>query len=218
MGCLTAPFKALGCLVVLALLVIGWLYRDRVVREGRQLLDRVQSHSEPAAPAARGRPGRRSLGTAEAKIDSLNGWRADSVVLTPSEVASLLGNGLSPDFRKELDSLQVELLDGEVKLGARLRTDRLPREVLGPLAAVLRPNEPVQATGPLRVTGPGTGEWVVRSFQIRDFPVPAPAVPKLVSRALGDSTRRTVPWKVPAGVRAVRLRPGAAILYGARRP
>ena len=129
-----------------------------------------------------------------------------------------MGSGLSPAFRKELDSLQVELLDDEVRVRARLRTERLPRELVGPLASVLQPHEPVEATGPLRVIAPGSGEWAVRSFQIRDFPVPASAVPRLVSRALGDSTRRTVPWRVPAGVRAVRIRPGGAILYGATRP
>jgi hypothetical protein len=219
MGCLTAPFKVLGCLGLLALLVIGWLYRDRVVREGRQLLGRIETPETRASPVAtRGRPGARALASAEAKIDSLNGWRADSVVLTPSELASLMGSGLSPAFRKELDSLQVELLDDEVSVRARLRTERLPRELVGPLAAVLQPHEPVEATGPLRVIAPGSGEWAVRSFQIRDFPVPASAVPRLVSRALGDSTRRTVPWRVPAGVRAVRIRPGGAILYGATRP
>ncbi|HKT60235.1 MAG TPA: hypothetical protein VJQ46_09300 [Gemmatimonadales bacterium] len=216
MGCLTAPFKVLGCLGLIALLIIGWLYRDRVVREGRQLLGRIEGSSAPAgAAASRGRPGSRALASAEAKIDSLNGWHADSVVLTAPEVASLMGRGLDPEFRKELDSLQVELLDGELRIRARLRTARLPREVVGPLAAVLRPNEPVEATGPLRVTGPGTGEWAVRSLQIRDFPVPAPAVRRLVSRAVGDSTRGTVPWQVPAGVRAIRVRPAGVTLYGA---
>ena len=216
MGCLTAPFKVLGCLGLIAVLILGWLYRDRVVREGRELLSRVEGSSSPASvPASRGRPGSRALASAEAKIDSLNGWHADSVVLTAPEVASLMGGGLSPAFRKELDSLQVELLDGEVRVRARLRTARLPRELLGSLAAVLRPNEPVEATGPLRVTGPGTGEWAVRSFQIRDFPVPASSVRTLISRAVGDSTRGTVPWKVPAGVRAVRVRPTGVTLYGA---
>jgi hypothetical protein len=213
-------------LVVVAVLVLGWLNRDLVISEGRKLLDRIAAPSaaptSPAAPATsgkpRGRPGVRSLATARAKIDSLNGWRADSVVLTSAEVASLFGSELDPEFRKELDSLQVELLDGEVKARARLRTDKLPRDVVGPFAAVLGPNEPVEAVGPLRVTGPGKGEWAVRSFRIRDFPVPSAAVPEIVSRALGTPGRKTVPWKVPAGVRDVRVYPGGATLYGASRP
>jgi hypothetical protein len=219
MGCLTAPFRLLGCLGVLVALVVGWLYRDRLLREGRGVLGRIES-AKPLAGSttnARGRPGTRALASAEAKIDSLNGWGADSVVLTASEVASLMGQGLSPDFRKELDSLQVELLEGEVRVRARLRTARLPKEILGPLARALEPNEPVEATGPLRVIAPGSGDWVVRSFEIRDFPVPASAVKRLVAGALRDPTRETVPWKVPPGVREVRVRPTGATLYGARR-
>jgi len=219
MGCLTAPFKVLGCLGLVALLVVGWLYRDSVLREGRRLLGRVETSAPgPAAAAPRGRPGGRSLASARAKIDSLNGWRADSIVLTPSEVASLMGSGLAPQFRKELDSLQVELLPGEITVRARLRTTQLTSDLIGPLASVLGPNEPVAATGPLRVTGPGTGEWAVRSVQIRDVPLPAPAVSRLVSRALDDPRRTTVPWTVPPGVRAIRVRPGGATLYGAPRP
>ena len=219
MGCLTAPFKVLGCLGLLGVLVVGWLYRDRVVREGRRIIGRIEAPAarRPAAATA-GRPGTRSLASANAKIDSLNGWRADSVVLSASEVASLMGAGLAPKFRKELDSLRVELLDGEVEVRARLRTARLPRELVGPLATALRPNEPVEATGPLRVLSPGAGEWALRSFRIRDIPVPAAAVPRLVSRALDEPGRETVPWTVPAGIRAIRIHPGGATLYGAPRP
>ena len=219
MGCLTAPFKVLGCLGLLAALLVGWLYRDRVVREGRRIMGQIEAPAEKRPPAASaGRPGTRSLASARAKIDSLNGWRADSVVLSPSEVASLMGADLAPKFRKELDSLQVELLDGEVQVRARLRTARLPRELVGPLATALRPNEPVEAVGPLRVLRPGAGEWAVRSFRIRDIPVPAPAVPRLISRALDEPGRKTVPWIVPAGIRAIRIHPGGATLYGAPRP
>ncbi len=218
MGCLTAPFKVVGCLGLVAVLVVGWLYRDRVEREARGLLGRIERPHPSASSSSTGRPGTRALASADVKIDSLNGWRADSVVLSPAEVASLLGRGLSPAFRRELDSLQVELLDGEVRVRARLRTARLPRDVVGPLAVALRSNEPVAATGPLRVTGPGRGEWAVRSFAIRSIPVPAAAVPRLVARALDEAGRTTVPWTVPAGVRDVRVRPGGATLYGAARP
>ncbi len=215
MGCLSAPVRLIGWLGVIAALALGWLYRDRLVREGRRLL----GGQAAAAPVVwSGRPGSRALESARSKVDSLNGWRADSIVLTPAEVASLMGSGLQPAFRKELDSLQVELLDGEVAVRARLRTARLPKELVGPLGMALRPFEPVQAVGPLRVLGPGAGEWAIRSVRIRDFPLPDAMVPRLVSRALGDPRRSTVPWRVPPGVRAIRLRPSGATLYGAVRP
>jgi hypothetical protein len=214
MGCLSVPFKFVGGVALVAALAIGWLYRDRLGTELRRLLDSSASET----PTAAGRPGLRTLSSAQAKIDSLNGWRADSVVLTASEVASLIGAGLVPSFRRQLDSLQVELQDGAVAVSAKLATARLPRELTGPLALVLREREPVEAAGPLEVTGPGKAEWAVRSFRIRDFPIPDDAVPKLVARAFGDTARRTIPVRIPAGIRAIRVRPSGATLFGTPRP
>jgi hypothetical protein len=213
MGCLTAPFKLLGCLGLILALGLAYIYRDRLEQEVRQLLERVQG----GVPPASGRPAVSSLESAQAKVDSLNGWRADSVVLTASEFASLVGSGMDPELRSQLDSLKVELLEGEIQVSARLRTSNLPPDVIGPLSGALRPTEPVQAAGPVRVTRPGAGEWRVRSFRIGDFPIPDDMVPALVGRALGDPRRTTVPVKVPPGVRSIRVRPDGATLYGATR-
>lgn len=215
MGCLSAPLKLLGGAAILAALAVGWLYRDRLGAELHRLLDR--SGGTPA-PAGVGRPGTRALSSAHSKIDSLNGWRADSVVLTPSEVASLIGAGLNPSLRSQLDSLQVELQEGEVAVHAKLATARLPRELTGPLAIALREREPVQAAGPIEVTGPGKAEWMVRSFRIRELPIPRDVVPRLVAKAFGDTTKRTVPVRIPAGIREIRVRSSGATLFGAPRP
>lgn len=213
MGCLTAPFKLLGCLGLIVALGLAYLYRDRLEHEGRRLIERIQG----VVPPSSGRPGVSSLESAKAKVDSLNGWRADSVVLTASEFASLVGSGMDRELRSQLDSLRVELLDGEIQVSARLRTGRLPREMMGPLGGALRPTEPVQAAGPVQVTRPGAGEWRVRSFRIGDVMVPDAMVPGLVGRALGDPERTTVPVRVPEGIRSIRVRPGGATLYGATR-
>lgn len=213
MGCLTAPFKLLGCLVLLIALGLAWLYRDRLEHEVRQVIERVRG----VVPSSSGRPGVSALESATAKVDSLNGWRADSVVLTPAEFASLVGSGMDRQLRGQLDSLQVELLDGEIRVSARLRTASLSPDLIGPLAGALGPTEPVDASGPVRVTKPGAGEWRVRTFRIGDIPVPDEMVPRLVGQALGDPRRTAVPVKVPAGVRAIRVRPGGATLYGATR-
>ena len=213
MGCLSAPFKLLGGVALILALAIGWLYRDRLASEFRRVLD---SRDAGDAPTATGRPGSRALVSAQSKIDSLNGWGADSVVLTPSEVASLIGNGLNPSLRRQLDSLQVELLDGTVAVNAKLATARLPRELTGPLTVALREREPVQAAGPIRVVGPGKAEWAVQSFRIRDFPIPRDAVPRLIAKAFGDSARKTVPVRIPPGIREIRIRPSGATLFGAR--
>jgi hypothetical protein len=214
-GCLTAPFRALGCLVLIAALALGWLYRDQVVRTARGWLARAEGPAPAAAPV--GRPGARALASATSKVDSLNGWRADSVVLTPSELASLIGDGMDRELRRQLDSLRVEPLAGELKVRARLRTGRLPNDVVGPLSIALRETEPIEAVGPLEVVRPSEGEWVVRSLRIRELPLPADLVPRVVGRVLGDPERRAVPIRVPPGVGAIRLAPGAAVLYGKTR-
>jgi hypothetical protein len=214
MGCLSAPFKLLGGLGLIVLLAIGWLYRDRLANEVHRLLG---TGLTPGETVTSGRPGSRALLSARSKIDSLNGWRADSVILTPSEVASMIGVGLDPSVRSQLDSLEVQLLDGSIGVSALLSTARLPRELTGPLAVALRPKERIEAAGPLRVIEPRQAEWAVQSFRIRNFPIPRDAVPKLVSRALGDSSRSTVPIRIPAGIREIRIRPSGATLIGAPR-
>ena len=140
------------------LLAVGWLYRDRVRARRPPAAGRSRRRRRPSGRAASGRPGARALASARAKIDSLNGWRADSVVLSPSEVASLMGSGL----------------DARVPAGARLAAGRAARRRGGgarpaphgaPAAGGGRParggargrDEPVEATGPLRVIGPGRG-------------------------------------------------------------
>jgi hypothetical protein len=215
MGCLSAPFKLLGGLGLVVLLAIGWLYRDRLADEVHRLLG---SGLTPGETVTSGRRGSRALLSARSNIDYLNGWRADSVILTPSEVASMIGVGLDPSVRSQLDSLEVQLLDGSIGVSALLSTARLPRELIGPLAVALRPKERIEAAGPLRVVGPRQAEWAVHSFRIRNFPIPRDAVPKLVSRALGDSSRSTVPIRIPAGIREIRIRPSGATLVRAPRP
>jgi hypothetical protein len=210
MGCLSAPFKFLGVLALLLALAVGWLYRDRLGAELRRLTGGAASTEATAF----GRPGTQALTSARSKIDSLNGWGADSVILTAAEVASLIGAGLPPTLRRQLDSLQVELQEGEVAVNAKLATARLPRELIGPLAVALRDREPVQAAGPIAVTGPGAAEWTVRSFRIRDFPIPRDAVPRLMARAFGDTTRRSIPIRIPAGIQDIRVHPEGATLLG----
>jgi hypothetical protein len=215
MGCLTLPFRMLGCLVMLALLAAGWLYRDRIVGEGRRLLGLTPPAAAVAEP---GRASRADLRDARTKIGRLRGGAADSVVLTPDEMASLLVDGLGEQVRRQLDSVTVELGADEVEVGGLLSTARLPKELIGPLAVALRDRERVVASGTVRVVAPGRAEWTVQRLRVRDFPFPRDVVPRIMARAVGDSTRRSLPVRLPPGVRDLRVEPGRVILYGAVDP
>ncbi len=212
MGCLLAPFRALGCLVLIVGLAGAWLYRDRVLEVGGRLL-----RGESTPQAASGRPGARALASANARADSITRGRADSVVLDANETASLVGAGLAPAVRSQLDSLEVTLHDGSLELGAGLATARLPRNVVGPLGMALRDREPIQASGGLAVSKPGVGEWTIRRLAVRGVPLPADAVPVLLERIFAEPGRRSVTLTLPPGVHSVRVSPAGLVLYGARR-
>lgn len=213
LGCLTLPFRLLGCLGLVVLLALGWLYRDRIATELRRLV----GDAPPAVAADAGRPNPAALASAERKVASMRRAGADSVTLSADEMASLMADGLDPDVRRQLDSLAVRLGDGAVVVRARLYTGRLPTELVGPLSVALRDWETVEAGGPVTVTAPGRAEWEIRQFRLRDFPLPKDLVPRMMARALGDSAQRALPVRLPRGVRDLRITPTGVTLYGASR-
>ena len=206
MGCLSWPFKALA-VVVLVLVVIGVvLYRDQLREIGSSVLG-------PRPPQSIGRPGTRALEVAQDKVATLASAEQDSVVLTATEMASLVGDGLDPSFRGHLDSLQVELLDGRIAVSAKLRTSALPAEALGPLAFFVQEWEPFSATGPIRVVAPMEAQWSIEQLSLRDIPFPREMVQWLVSNALGGTAESGFPVHIPEGVGAVAVHPHGVVLY-----
>ena len=209
MGCLTAPFKLLALLLFVAALALAWLYRDRLGDIGRAAWREATGRPAPAVDT--GMPSPAALERAERKVESLA--RADSVILTAEETASLFQRGLEPYSRAFFDSMQVRLGAGTIGVTTIVRTDRLPSGLLGPFGGALREREPVSADGAVRVTGPGRGVWEVRRLQFRDIPLPRDAIPRLLGRATGDSARSEVPLALPARVCGVQVRPDGVTLY-----
>lgn len=207
MGCLTFPFRVLGFLLLLLLLIGGWLYRDQLLEWGRGA-----TGARPPATAV-GTPSAAGLARARSAVQQLQRGRADSVVLDPDASASLMAEALGPVVAGQLDSLRVRLSDGRVGVDASLRTARLPRELLGPLTIAVRSREPVSAAGVVRMTGSGRAEWEIDRGSIRDIPLPREAMPRLLSRAFGDSARRAVPLTLPGGVEDIRVRSDGVTLY-----
>lgn len=214
MGCLTAPFKLLFAIVFLLLIVAGWLYRDRLGDIGRAAWREARG-AAPAAASA-GSPSAEGLASARRKIGQLEAGRADSVVLTAGETASLFRNGLDRYAGEFFDSMGVRLLDDRISVDAVIRTGRLPSEVLGPFASAVRDREPIRADGNLRVLEPGLAGWDVQRMQVRDIPLPKDAIPRLLDRVSGDSGMREVPVRLPRGVADLRVRSGGLTLYRVR--
>ena len=208
-GCLGLPFRLLALLMLLGLGYLGWRERDRIASYWHQVVD----HGPVAADGSTGRAGADALARARSKIDSLNGWRADSVVLTAPEMASLVGAGLDGRVRNELDSLSVTLGNGRIAVSGRIRTAGLPREVLGPLSGALDEREPVRAAGTVTVTGPREAAWTVDEFMVRDFPFPSEMVPRIVGVVTGRREGGVVSIAIPEGIGGVRVHPDGVTLY-----
>ncbi len=210
MGCLTLPLKILALAVVVAALLLGWMYRDTLV-------DVVSNAFGGGVTETSGRPGERALERARDKVDSLNAWRADSVVLTASEMASLIGAGLDPQLRGHLDSLLVELMPDRLGVKARMNTAVIPPGALGPLSMLLREWEPFAAEGPVAVVSDGVGEWRLESLAVRDLALPEAMVRMLVTGPMGGTPDGALRVGIPSGVTNIRLTADAVVLYGEAR-
>jgi hypothetical protein len=212
-GCRSVLSRLLLWLLLAALAYLGWRERSRIASAWHRLADRPA----PGAEGTTGRPGEAPLRRARDKIDSLNGWRADSVVLTAAEFASLVGDGLDRRVRDELDSLAVTLGHDRIAVAGRIRTAGLPRDVLGPLAGALAEWEPVDAAGPVRVAGPGRAEWRVDAFQVRDFAFPREMVPRIVGWVAGNRADSVLTVGIPDGIGGVLVHPDGVTLYPSSR-
>lgn len=208
----TLPFRFLG-LVALALVASGaWLFRREITRLVRPAVERVSPRVRATAgPTGLAEP--EALAQARDKVDSLQGWGADSVVLSAAELASLIMDGLPREARRHVDSLAARLGEGRVTLSARLETVAIPREQLGPLAGALEPWERVTATGRIVVTRPGWAEWRVDSLTLRGFTLAESAGRELLGHALEERGNGAVPLVLPRGIAGVRVRPTGVTLF-----
>lgn len=205
----TIPLRLLA-IVILALLASGaWLLRGEITRAIRPQVDRIGD----ALGSGVGAPRADALARARDKVDSLQGWGADSVTLTAAEMASVMTSGLPLDISAHLDSLTLALGEGRVTISGRLETAQIPKDVLGPLAGALEPWERITAEGPVTVTRPGEAAWQVEALTLRGFTLPAEASRRLIERGLPGAKGGIIPIAIPSGIGGLRVRPAGVALY-----
>jgi hypothetical protein len=210
MGCVRKALSIALVFVLAALLALGWHWRH----EFGAMWDFWRGGTSEPVPAS-GLATPRALASARDKVDSLNGWRADSVHLTAAELAALLEDGLGAPLRYHLDSLAVTLGPGRVEVTGRLDTGVIPPAAFGPLARVLRPKEWIRIGGDVQAIGDGRGIWRVDGLRIRGVRIPSPMVARLSQASLGGGSDGAVPFALPAGVRGLRVSADRVTIYGA---
>src|SRR5437867_13086691 len=135
-GCLKGAFK-LGCaILVIGVLALAWWFREPIIHTFARWFGRSTALPSVSDTAV-GAPTPKAIASGQAKVGNLRTAAGpDSVVLTPNEMASLIGGGIDWNVRKMYDSLGGELQEGKLILDACLDTRALPSATRGPFASM----------------------------------------------------------------------------------
>jgi hypothetical protein len=217
-GCLRGAFR-LGCAIAaICVLALGWWFREPIMQTVARWFGRPQTLPSTADTTV-GAPTPSAVASSQEKVARLERAAGpDSVVLTPNEVASLIGSGIDYNVRKMYDSLRVELQEGRLVIHARLDTRALPPGSLGPFQGMLGPREPLQIGGELGIERPGVARFVIQDISLRGIAFPAPMVKSLARQVAGASPDGAIPFKVDPAVSDLVVHPTGVVLYRNRRP
>lgn len=202
--------RTLGCLVVVvAALLIGALYH----REILDLVDRWRGKPGAVfAPAAPPAAAHLDPAAALASLGRPNG--PPYVDLTAADLATLVQAALTRERAHAFDSVQVALLDNEVRVRGSIDLHDVPRSTFGPFANLIGEREPAAIGGPLSVDSAGQLLLTVTSLKVGQFPLPRATIPRILAAAhLPGARDASVPLPVGQRFGDVRVSPAAVRLY-----
>jgi len=215
-GCLKGALK-LGCaVVIIGVLALAWWFREPIIHTFASWFGRSTA-LPPVADTAVGAPTPKATASGQAKVGNLRtSTGPDSVVLTPNEIASLIGAGIDWNVRKMYDSLRVELQEGKLILHARLDTRALPPGTLGPFAGMFGEREPLRMAGTMSIEQPGRALYDITEISLRGIEIPGPFVKQITKQMAGASANGAVPLKVDPAVSDVKVHTTGVVLYKRR--
>ena len=217
-GCFKGVLK-LGCAAaVILVLAAVWWFRAPIMSTFARWFGRSQA-LPPVADTAVGAPTPKATASGQQKVTTLRRPAGpDSIVLTPNEMASLIGGGIDWRVRKTYDSLRVELQEGKLILHARLDTRALPPGTLGPFAGMFGDHEPLRMGGTVSIARPGTVLYDITEVSLRGFEIPGPFIKQITKQMAGASPDGAVPVKVDSAVTDVQVHTTGVVLYKRRAP
>jgi hypothetical protein len=207
--------RCLGRLVLLVILVLavsaGYFYRTELVRWGRGVLDPITIERRT------GRPSAEAMASVERKLAAWPMSDADSLLLTASELASLVVRGAEGLGLAGLDSTTVELGDRTIRVRTLIPTSRLPERWREMLPGDGAPYEEVIAHGTLTPVRPGLAEWQLEQVLVRGLPLPSDLVGRVLGRVTGRASDGRLEMTLPSAVRGFRVRPEGVAIYRSER-
>src|SRR5690349_18576150 len=209
MGCLKAiVVRVVSTIILLALLILRWTYRHEIMG----YIDAFRGRKDAAyVPAPRDAPaGSGSL----TRLGERSGPAYQD--FTAAQLASIISASLGSDGRRVFDSVQVALLENEVRVRGSLDVRSVPRSLLGPFASALGDREPAAIGGPLSVDSTGRLMLTVTYFAVKDFPFPRNMIPRLLQAAkIPGVSGSTLPIPVAVRLGDVRVTPEHVRFYRA---
>lgn len=206
-GCLSLPFRLLGLLLLVLLGYVAWSYRNEIRRK-------VHEWTADSGPSSgKGMAVRGAAAPAARRIDDLLGSRADSVVLSAADVASLLDSLASLVAPGAVDSVEVTLDQDDLMVRARVDTRAVPVS-LGAIGSVVRDHEFVEAGGRIVFRQAGRAEWQLERVRVRGVPLPGDVVQRLIRRFAGSGEGNVIGLDLPQTVGGLRVSPSGVTLYG----
>ena len=187
---------------------VAWSYRKEIKRA----IHRWTADDAPASASGTSAAGQ--AGPAARRIEALLGSRADSVVLSAAEVASLLDSLATVVAPGAVDSITVTLDRDDLGVRARIDTRAIPVS-LGALGHVVRDHEFLEAGGRVIFRQTGRAEWSLDRVRVRGIPLPQEVVQRLARRFAGPEAGSVLGFAIPRTVSGLRVDPRGITLYGA---
>lgn len=205
-GCLSLPLRLLGLALLVLAGYVAWSYR----REIRRQIHEWTGESGPAEVT--GRAGSVDATTILRRLDSLREAGADSVVLSPADLASLAEGLAGRMVPGAVDSVEIRLGREDIEIRARVDTRKVPIS-FGPISGIVRDHEYVEAGGRLVFRRAGRAEWEVERVRVRGLPVPKHLVDGMIRQFRGPAAG-AIPVSLPREVTGLRVEPGRLTVYG----
>src|SRR2546425_11941677 len=102
--------------------LVAWWFRAPLLHTAARWFGPHSTKLPSVADTAVGAPTPKALSSSQSKVERLKTPAGpDSVVLSPNEIAAMVGSGIDWSVRKSFDSLRVELLEGRVAVYCRDR-------------------------------------------------------------------------------------------------
>jgi hypothetical protein len=206
-GCLSLPFRLAALLLLVLLGYVAWSYRHEIRRKVHEWT------ADSGTASGRGMAVRGAAAPAARRIDDLLGSRADSVVLSAADVASLLDSLASVVAPGAVDSVEVTLDQDDLTVRARVDTRAVPVS-LGAIGSVVRDHEFVDAGGRVVFRQTGRAEWQVERVRVRGVPIPGEVLQGLIRRFTGAAEGNVIGFNLPRTVSGMRVSPSGVTLYG----